>query len=166
MYMNQEISETSFLKQDNLFLQVLETWKIIITFCSDPALYDKIPDLWKKKKKRYQIYCNIVTTCDKRAIESTVGVLNQWVANWSTTTWKDGEWLTTEHLNEEVIGAWNGPEIHHCDNVLQGALNRYLSVWQGVALHYFQGCEGSQNSQAVDSILKMPPKFSMMRDLL
>ena len=53
MDMKQEISETSFLKQVNLFLQSLyplvkvespENLKIISTFCSDPALY--------------QIYCN------------------------------------------------------------------------------------------------------------
>ena len=53
MDMKQEISEeTSFLKQVNLFLHRLyplvespENLKIISTLCSDPALYDRIPDL-------------------------------------------------------------------------------------------------------------------------
>ena len=56
----------------------------------------------------------------------------------------EGRGITTEHLNEEVFVAWNGPEIQHCD-VLRGALNRYFGAWQGVALHYFQGCKGSHN---------------------
>ena len=54
MDMKQNISETSFLKQVNLFLHRLyplvkdespEHLKIISTFCTDPALYDRIPDL-------------------------------------------------------------------------------------------------------------------------
>ena len=53
MDMKQEMSETSFLKQVNLFLNRLypavkvgspQNLKLISTFCSDPALY--------------QIYCN------------------------------------------------------------------------------------------------------------
>ena len=50
MNMEQEISETLFLKQVNLFLHRLYTlvkvespgnFKIISTFCSDPALYQR-----------------------------------------------------------------------------------------------------------------------------
>ena len=60
----------------------------------------------------------------------------------------EGWKITTEHLNEEVFVAWNGPEIQHCDNVLRGALNRYFGgkgLKARVALHYFQGCKGSYN---------------------
>ena len=52
MDMKQETSETSSLKQVNLFLHRLyplvespENLKIISSFCSDPTLYDRIPDL-------------------------------------------------------------------------------------------------------------------------
>ena len=46
----------------------------------------------------------------------------------------EGWRITTEHLTEEVFVVWNGPEIQHCDNVLQGALNRYLVVRSGTSL--------------------------------
>ena len=70
---------------------------------------------------------------------------------------------TTEHLNEGVFVAWNGPEIQHCDNVLRGALNRYFG---GKEWHYITSRVVKVHiiSQAVDSIQRMPPKFSMMRN--
>ena len=139
MDMKQKISETSFLKQVNLFLHRLcqlvrvespENLKIISTFCSDPALYERILDL---------LQC-IVISCVKGAIESTVESLSSKLEHHNMKGWR----ITTEHLNEEVFVAWNGPEIQHCDNVLRGALNRYFGG-MGVALHYFQSCKGSHN---------------------
>ena len=71
MNFKQEISETSFLKQVNIFLHRLypppkdeshENLKIAGMFCSDPAL---------NCMKEYQIFCN-VTACVKGAIKSTV----------------------------------------------------------------------------------------------
>ena len=113
----QEISETSFLKQVNLFLHRLcplspENLKIISTFCSDPALYDRIPDL---------LQC-VVTACVKGAMESTAESMGSKLEHHNM----EGLRIATEHLNEEVFVAWNGPEIQHCDNVLRGALNRYF----------------------------------------
>ena len=159
MDMKQKISETSFLKQVNLFLHRLcplvkvespENWKIISTFCSDPALYERILDL---------LQC-IVTSCVKGAIESTVESLSSKLEHHNMK----GRRITTEHLNEEVIVAWNGPEIQNCDiNVLRGALNIYFGG-MGVALHYFRVVKVHTISQAVDSIQRITPKFSMMRD--
>ena len=127
-----------------------ENLKIISAFCSDPALYERILDL---------LQC-IVTSCViKGAIESTVKLLISKVEHHNMK----GRRITTEHLSEEVIVAWNGPEIQHCDNVLRGALNRYFGG-MGVALHYFRVVKVHTISQAVDSIQKITPKFSMMRD--
>ena len=73
----------------------------------------------------------------------------------------EGWRITTEHLNEEVFVPWNGLEIQHCD-VLREALNRYFGVWQGVALHYFQGCKGSHNSTS--SWLNSENAFKVFND--
>ena len=54
----------------------------------------------------------------------------------------EGRRITTEHLNEEVFVAWNGPEIQQCDNVLRGALNRYFGGKEWHFITYFQGCKG------------------------
>ena len=71
----------------------------------------------------------------------------------------EGWWITTEHLNEEVFVVWNGPEIQHCDNVLQGALNRYCGgkewhfiTFRVVKVHH-------TISQAVDSIQRWLQSF-------
>ena len=104
MDMKHEISETSVLKQVNLFLHRLislvespENLKIINTFCSDPTLYGRIADL---------LQC-IVTACVRGTIESTVE------SNGSKLKHRniEGRRITTEHLNEEVFVAWNDPEI-------------------------------------------------------
>ena len=75
----------------------------------------------------------------------------------------EGRKITTEHLDEEVFVAWNDPEIQHCDNVLRGALNRYFGgkEWHFIIPSVVKVCT---TSLAVDSIQRMPPKFSMMRD--
>ena len=70
--------------------------------------------------------------------------------------------ITTEHLNEEAFVAWNSPEIQHWDNVLREALNRYFG---GKEWHFITSrvVKVHPISQAVDSIQRMPPMFSMMR---
>ena len=78
-----------------------ENLKIIGTFCSDPALYDWIPDL---------LQC-IVTACVKGAIESTVESIGSKLEHHNIDEWR----ITTEHLSEEVFVAWNDPEIQQCD---------------------------------------------------
>ena len=81
-------------------------------FCLDHTLYDRILDL---------LQCT-VAACVKGAIESTVESMGSKLEHHNM----EGGKITTEHLNEEVFVAWNGPEIQHCDNVLRGALNRYF----------------------------------------
>ena len=70
----------------------------------------------------------------------------------------EGWRITTEHLIEEVFVVWNGPEIQHCDNVLQGALNRYFGAkeWHFIT---FRVVKVHTISQAVDSIQWMTPKI-------
>ena len=59
--------------------------------------------------------------------------------------------------------ACNGPEIQHCDNDLRGALNRYFG---GKEWHFITSRVVKVHiiSQAVNSIQRMPPKYSMMRN--
>ena len=74
-----------------------ENLKIISTFCSDPALYGRIPGL---------LQC-IVTACVRGTIESTVESNGSKLEHHNI----EGRRTTTEHLNEEVFVAWNDPEI-------------------------------------------------------
>ena len=105
MDMKQEISEVSVLKQVNLLLHRLyplvessENLKIISMFCSDPALYGRIPDL---------LQCIFVTACVRGTIESTVETNGSKLEHHNIEGWR----ITTEHLNEEVFVAWNDLEI-------------------------------------------------------
>ena len=85
----------------------------------------------------------------KGAIESTVESMGSKLEHHNM----EGRRITTEHLNEEVFVAWNGPEIQHCDNVLstRGALNRYFG---GKQWHFITSrvVKVLTISQAVDSI--------------
>ena len=73
----------------------------------------------------------------------------------------EGQRITADHLSEEVFVAWNDLEIQHCDNVLQGALKRYFD---GKEWHFITSRIVQVHTilQPVDSIQRMPPKFSMM----
>ena len=121
--------------------------EIICRFCKDADLFDTIPDF---------LHC-LLCACIKGAVESVVEAMGSKLEYHN----QRGRNLTPESVNEAVFVAWNGPPIHHCDNVVRSALNRHFGGkdWHFVTSHSFKP---HKVSKAVDSIQRQPAKFPMM----
>lgn len=119
---------------------------IIHAFCKDPALYDGIPDL---------MHC-ILTSCIKGAIESVVESMGSKLEHHN----RPDRTIHPQSVNEAVFIAWNGPEVHHCDNVVRKALDRHFGDnWHFVMSH---AVKPHRVSQVVDNIQAQHSKFPMM----
>jgi hypothetical protein len=157
VHLDDDLNETAFLKQVKTFLHRVYPFMkaeatpdnkgIIGTFCKDPTLYDTIPDF---------LHC-VLSACIKGAVESVVESMGSKLEHHN----KPERHLTPEHVNEAVFVSWNGPEIHHCDNVLRGALERHFC---GKEWHFVicQPVKAHRVSEAVDFIQRPKCKIITM----
>jgi len=152
-----EVDERTITKQAKVFMHrlhpIIKSKKsqlsdkgIIHKFCKDSTLYDGIPDF---------IHC-ILCACVKGAIESVVESMGSKLEHHN----RPERQMSPETVNEAVFVAWNGPEVHHCDNVVRKALDRHFGKsWHFVKSH---PVKPYRVSEAVDNIQAQHPKFPMM----
>lgn len=155
---NLEVEERTITQQAKTFLHRLYPMikskseshlsdKLIIQeFCQDQAMYDGIPDY---------MHC-ILSACIKGAIESVVESMGSKLEHHN----RPERQISPETVNQAVFVAWNGPEVHHCDNVVRKALNRHFgNNWHFVMS---QPINLYKVSQVVDNIQTQHVKFPMM----
>ena len=76
--------------------------------------------------------------------------------------------LNQERLENEVMVAWNGEDVFHCDSVVKEALKTYwegkkdTKNWQGHFVRRSEDIQPHVHSQAIDSRLKKPVKLAVM----
>ena len=71
-------------------------------------------------------------------------------------------------IENEMMIAWNGEDIYHCDSIVKEALGSYLSDWkregdrEGHFIRRSSNVKSYLVSKAVDSKLNRPPKLPVM----
>jgi hypothetical protein len=78
--------------------------------------------------------------------------------------------LNQEHLEDEIMVAWNGEDVFHCDPVCNEAMKNYWKQSKTLANQDGHFIRRSQNvksfliTEAVDAKLKKQPKLSVMME--
>ena len=124
----------------------LDIQKIIKEFCSQPQLYQDIPD----------ILHSILVSAVKGSVESVTESMASKIKYFNAPDRK----LKLSTLNQEVFISWNRPDLCNADSVIKASLDRHFGgKWHFVtpsSLKFYQV------SKAVDSLKNNCPKFSFM----
>ena len=122
--------------------ETLNSRAILVDFMVKPQLYESIPE-----------FLQCIVTCflighNESYVESIGSKLGYHAPNHRNAT--------LEHLCQEVIVAWNGPNIPHCDNLVKDTIDHM----HGAGRWHFQRTSLSNRlkfykmSEAVDSLSK------------
>jgi hypothetical protein len=148
-----ELSDISLRKQIHLFLTRLhhllpyfDNRAILQQFLSKEDLYEAIPDL---------LHC--ISKCFLLGhVESYVESIGSKLKHHN----RPNRNLTNEHLEEELIISWNGPEIQHADDVIKKTIDRmYPGKWHFTRTSRASKLKFSRVSQAVDKLQNTPSSF-------
>ena len=125
---------------------------ILVEFMIKPKLYDSIPE-----------FMHCIVTCfllghNESYVESIGSKLKYHAPSHRNTT--------LDHLCQEVVVAWNGPDIPHCDNIVKDTIDHMHGVGRW---HFQRTCSSNRLKffkvpEAVDSLaniksLLFPDKF-------